>query len=290
MSIEIRRIGPLVLSAMVMAMLVVACGPGNESGDSSGAVQDKPQGNERAVTAPADPQILAEGKTAWRSCAKCHCATDLRIKEDEDWVVLNEETSCIESGKPAPRLRKSIISYLRHPGTLRPVLVTRDFKGGGGKKTGKILVPATGGSAYLRADRESIKKGAPTMVRLYWGETGEEKTLAAPAGKYNVINFWLYRGGGKQGEERWMVTGTNVDGCAELNLVPEAGETLDLDPLLYCDFTAKLKDGEYSFSFTIHDIAGNRMTLSKNGRVVMPGYCILGEGGKTVAEGRFGVI
>lgn len=290
MRIEIRRIGLLVLAGVVMAVLVVACGPENKPGDSSGAVPGKSQENRSAEATSADPQILAEGKVAWRSCAKCHCATDLRIKEDEDWVVLNEETTCIESGKPAPRLRKSLISYLRHSGTLRPVLVNQDYKGEEGERTGKVLVPATGGSAYLRADRESIKEGSPTMVRLYWGKTEEAKSIAAPAGRYSVINFWLYRRGGKQGEERWMVTGTNVDGCTELKIDPDAEETLDLDPLLYGDFLATRQDGRYSLSFSIHDIAGSRMTLSKNGRIVMPGYRLLDNDGKKVAEGLFAVI
>ena len=273
MRIEIRSLAVVA----VMAMGISACGP-----EGIEPVQD--------TAAHTDAQILAEGKTAWRSCAKCHCATDLRIPEDEDWVVLNEETTCIEAGKPAPRLRKSIMAYLRHPDTLRPVLVTPDFKNAEGWKSGKILVPAIGGSAYLRADRASIKAGSPAMVRLYWGETREEKSLIAPAGRYKMINFWLYRNRGKQEEKRWTVTGTNVDGCTELSIDPQTEDTLDLDAVLYGDFLARLEGGKYALSFSIHDIAGNRMTLSRNGRVVMPGYRILDDGGKTVAEGRFAVI
>jgi hypothetical protein len=241
--------------------------------------------------APEDPEkvkLVTEGREAFRSCATCHCATDLRIKEDEDWVILNEVTTCIESGAPAPRLRQSILAYLRHPETLRPVLYDKDTRPEEGTAVGKISVPATAGSAYLKADRETIKKGSPSMVRLYWKTSEKEKTLDTPVGDYNVINYWLYRRTGKEKEERWMVSATNVDGCAALRIAGDVECYFSLDPTLYGTFTAEKKGEGYTLTFTLADISGNRMTLSKNGRVIDPRYRIVDAEGKTRAEGVLG--
>ena len=295
MRVEFWRLGHTVLTGAVIAMVLVACDPGKAPGDSSTAgvpgdgkeVQGKSQEDR---SAKVDPQILAEGKVGWRSCAKCHCATDPCIKEDEDWVVLNEKTTCIEAGKPAPRLRKSIMAYLRHPETLRPVFVDKDYKPGEDVKTGKVTVPEIGGSAYLKAERSSIKTGSPSMVRLYWGETKEEKSMAAPVGEYSVINYWFYRKGGKGGKDRWMITGTNVNGCTTLNVNPDDEELMDVDCEIYSAFKAERKDEMFSLSLSLQDLGGSRVTLSKNGNVVMPGYRILDGEGRTVAEGPFSVI
>ena len=301
MGIENWRSGLPVVISMVVAMFVVSCGPRTEqtvpedgpektvATREDSAVGDADHAVTSAKTRPVDSTILAEGKVAWRSCAQCHCATDPRIEEDDDWVLLNEETTCIETGKPAPRLRKSILAYLRHPETLRPILVNHDAIPGRGERTGKILLPETAGSAYLRADRGSIRKGSPSMVRLYWDANAKETSISAPIGKYNVINFWFYRREGKRGEERWMLTGTNVHGCTTVRVDPDAEEILDLEPVLYGHFTAKRTDGRYALAFSIQDTGGTRMTLSKNGRVVMPGYRIVDEEGKVVAGGSFGV-
>jgi hypothetical protein len=298
MRIEIRRFGPLVVTTLVVAAFVVACGPGDDPTGPGRAPGKTAAGGESpaaegeaapAKVSPPDPRILADGKAAWRSCAKCHCATDPRIEEDDDWVRLNEHTTCIESGKPAPKVRASILAYLRHPGTLRPILVNQDFKPEEGKETGKVAVPETGGSAYLRANRTSIKQGTPAMVRLHWSESTEEQSMVAPAGEYDVINYWFYRRWGEERKDRWMATGTNVSGCTTMTVTPDSEEFMDLDPVVYGKFTAKRKGEGYALSFSMQDIGGSRMTLSKNGRVVMPGYRILDADGKTVAEGRFGI-
>ena len=182
------------------------------------------------------------------------------------------------------------MAYLRHPDTLRPIFVDKDYKPGEDMKTGKVTVPAIGGSAYLKAERSSIKKGSPSMVRLYWGETEEEKSMAAPAGEYSVINYWFYRREEKGGKDRWMITGTNVNGCTTLNVNPDDEELMDVDCVIYSAFKAKRNDEMVSFSLTLQDLGGSRVTLSKNGNVVMPGYRILDGEGKTVAEGLFSVI
>jgi len=204
-------------------------------------------------------------------------------------VALNEETTCIASGDPAPRLRKSIIAYLRDPDTLRPMLVEPSYRPGKDGKTGKVLVPGTGGSAYLRAERESIKQGAPSMVRLHWKESQTEKSMIVPTGRYDVINFWFYRRG-ENGVDRWMVSGTNVSGCTSLEIGPEDEEMLDVEPVLNAKFTAKPGEEKgYALSLSLQDAGGSRMTLSRNGKVVMPRYRILDPDGRPVVEGAFGI-
>jgi hypothetical protein len=301
MRVELLRIGPRVWVAIVTVALVAACGPGDHGsgeGGASGMAVVKGDGgaagDRTGEAAPAkagaeDAEMLAEGKVAWRSCAKCHCATDPRIAEDEDWVRLNEETTCIESGKPVPRLRAAIMAYLRDRDTLRPSLLARDHAPADGEKAGKVAVPEIGGSAYLKADRESIRNGSPAMVRLRWDETPDEKSIPAPAGKYDVINFWFYRRARGSEEQRWMVSGTNVSGCATLDIKPGGEEVLVLEPTLYGELVATRKDDGYALSFSMHDLGGSRMTLSRNGRVVMPRFRISDAQGKTVAEGPFGI-
>jgi hypothetical protein len=300
-STEKWRPGRLAALGLAVTLIVSACGPDNDAPDperpaakatveadgapSAGA----PSRPGPAATDPADPELLSEGKEGWRSCAKCHCATDPRIEEDRDWVAMNEETTCIASGDPAPRLRKSIIAYLRDADTLRPVLVDRSYRPEKERTTGKVLVPATGGSAYLRAERASIKEGAPSMVRLHWKATGEEKSMVVPAGRYDVVNFWFYRPGAENDAERWMLSGTNVSGCTSLDIGPEDEEILDVEPLVNAKFTAKPSEKGYALSLSLHDAGGSRMTLSRNGKVVMPGYRIVDADGNEVAEGRFGI-
>jgi hypothetical protein len=296
MGIEIRGLGALVVTGLIIVLLITACDSGREQPQPDREVSDKRQQDRQkpdkgeSDEVDNEARLLAEGKKGWRPCGTCHCATDPGIKEDEDWVLLNEETTCIEAGRPAPRLRKSIIAYLRHPETLRPELVDRNYKPAEGEKTGEVLVPAASGSAHLKAGRESVKKGTPSMVRLYWHETGDEKSMAVPAGDYIVVNYWLYHRNGENGKERWMATGTNVDGCTELNV--ETGEEayFDLGSYLEGKFTSMRREGGFALSFSLYDIWGNRVTLSKNGRIIMPGYRILDGEEKILAEGKFSVI
>jgi hypothetical protein len=299
MSVRICRLGVLVAVSVLAALPAIGCSPGekqpqqtadNRGSSDAGGLKERQGKDSTGKTFPPDAELLAEGKKAWRPCAACHCATDPRIKEDEDWVKLNEETTCIEAGEPAPRVRKSIIAYLRHPDTLRPLLVDENFKPGEGKKTAPITVPAAAGSAHLKAERNSIKDGSPSMVRLHWHETKEEKLMVAPSGEYIIINYWLYRTSGKNGEERWMVTGTNVDGCDVVYIEPDEEASLNLDAPLHGMLNSTRTDKGFTLSFSVYDTWGNRLTLSKNGRLVMPGYRILDGEGKVLAEGKFGVI
>jgi len=284
---------PWATAAMAWALLLLlaaGCGSRGDEAARSFAPSPAEEPAPAGKPDPVDPKLLAEGKKAWRKCAACHCATDARIPEDADWERLNEETTCIAGGDPAPRLRKCILAYLRHPGTLRPVLVDETFKPREGKKAGQVLVPATAGSAYLKAERDSIRTGTPSMVRLYWPESARPKTLAVPAGEYSVINYWLYHETGEKGEHRWMATATNVDGCTQAYVEPGEEALLDLQGVLYGELTCTPKEKVVTLNFAVNDMGGNSITLSKDGRVVMPDYRILDRSGGEVARGTFNVI
>ncbi len=281
------------------AAAVLACAIALASGCGDGAAPPKPPENEGssagaeaktpAGAGSAQAVLVAEGREAYKSCGMCHSETDPKITWDEDWVLLNEKTTCIESGAPAPRVRKAIMAYLRAPDILRPVLVGADWKPPAGMKTGKITIPAIGGSAYLKAERESIKEGAPPMVRLYWGEGGDVKQLTAPAGEYTVINYWLYKRGGKDGGERWSASCTNVDGCQNLSIAEGEECVFQTDPILRGSFDVQKTEGKIALSFALYDIGGNRVTLSRNGRIVFPAFSVFDGGDRELAKGEFGV-
>ena len=88
MRIEIRRLGTLTVTSVLIALLIMACSPGEEQ-----PLQEEQGEVNPGKEVPDDAQLLTEGKKAWRSCGTCHCAADYRIKEDKDWVLLNEETT-----------------------------------------------------------------------------------------------------------------------------------------------------------------------------------------------------
>jgi hypothetical protein len=259
--------------------------PGGSTSETTKEPNPQPASEPPEKKGP-DPLVL-EGKENFNSCATCHCPTDPRIEEDKDWVKLNEATTCIEQGRPVPRIRKSIIAYLNDPGTLRPDLVDQDYKPEKGVETGKISVPAVAGSAYLKADRESIKKGSPFMIRLVWKASEAEKMMTVPAGVYTVIGYWLYRTAGKDGKERWMMSVTNVEGCSVLEISPELESYLVLEPTAMGDWEVEKKDDLYALKFTMHDMSGNRMTLSMNGEVTWPSFEILSEDGKALDRCKF---
>ena len=296
-----RLMAILLLLCLVVATVAIGCKPaeGPAGPENTGA---KPTAGEKAGekapaggTAEANPPapeevvdegLIREGKEEFQSCGTCHCATDPRIEEDEDWVTLNGKTTCIAADKP-PRVRKAIMAYLRHPGTLRPHLVGENAESAEGKPSGKLTVPATSGSAYLKAERDSIRTGTPPMVRVYW-EAGEaEKTLTVPAGEYRVINYWLYRRSGPKNDERWMASVTNVDGCTTLAVSEEVEGYFATEGVVYGMFTAQANAEGATLTFTLFDENDNRLTLSKNGKVVYPSYRILDAEGKERAGGLF---
>jgi hypothetical protein len=170
--------------------------------------------------------------------------------------------------------------------------VDETFKPEKGMKCGKLQVPAAAGSAYLKAERESVRSGTPAQVRVVWKASGDMKEMLVPAGEYRVINYWLYRKG-KDAAERWMVSVTNVDGCTTLNVNEERAETIVFGSALFNNLTVSRKEGgespAFQFAWALSDDGGNRLTLSKNGKVVFPSFRILDETGAEIARDVFGV-
>ncbi|MHC4779244.1 MAG: hypothetical protein ACYTFG_11775 [Planctomycetota bacterium] len=244
--------------------------------------------------APAKPdpverehlELVADGKEEFRSCGTCHCATDPEIAEDEDWVILNETTTCIPAGERSPHVRKAIMAYLRHPETLRPRLMRGD-KPESEEDCGDVELTAVAGSAYLKAERESVREGTPVMIRLHWEESEKGRTVKVPLGEYRIINYWLYRTT-DDGRQRWMATSTNVDGCANLVVSADMAERFAPEGIPYGTFSAEKIETGFSFTFTITDENGNRMTLSKNGAVIYPEFRILDGEGKEIHRQIFG--
>ena len=188
----------------------------------------------------AKAEETAEGQKLWRSCAACHCVPDLRIAEDEDWLKLNETTTCITGKDDTPKIRKSLIGYLRAKKTLRPVLIDEEHPGAGGE----IRLPATPGSAYLKAERASVREGAPARIRLRWRTA---RTLKLPAGSYRVISYSFYRKGPKGC--RWVISGSSADGCASLDIHPKRAATFDLLPEIRANLSCKPVEDRFLFGF-----------------------------------------
>jgi hypothetical protein len=171
--------------------------------------------------------------------------------------------------------------------------VGESFKPGPKANCGKLQVPAAAGSAYLKAERDSVRAGSPAQVRVVWKATADMKEMTVPAGEYRVINYWLYRQG-KDETERWMVSVTNVDGCTTLNIGGERTESVVFGNALFNNLTAERKAlpgglAFFTLNFALADDSGNRLTLSKNGRVVMPSYRVLDTEGAEIARAVFGV-
>jgi hypothetical protein len=95
-----RLNGSLAAAALALAAVFPACGgkastPAPAPGTGGGGTAEAPKAQ------PSDPpkslsesdRLVLKGKEDWASCGTCHCTTDRRIPEDEDWVNMNEETT-----------------------------------------------------------------------------------------------------------------------------------------------------------------------------------------------------
>ena len=136
--------------------------------------------------AAEDPEHRG-GQDLWRSCSSCHCVPDPRIAEDEDWLKLNETTTCISGESDTPEARKALIDYLHAEQTIRPLLIDERQGAPAGMACGKVRVPSTAGSAYLKAERKSVRDGSPPKIRLRWKESEKGTTLQVPAGEYRLV-------------------------------------------------------------------------------------------------------
>ena len=99
---------------------------------------------------PADEGLapaLKEGKRIFRSCAGCHCATDPRIPEDDDWLRMNRTTACVKASDATPEKRQALEAYLRSDRVVRPLLVTEGTELKTRLPVGAVSIPEISGSA-----------------------------------------------------------------------------------------------------------------------------------------------
>jgi len=239
---------------------------------------------------PADEglaPVQKDGKRIFRSCAGCHCATDPRISEDNDWLRMNRTTACVKAEDATLEARQALETYLKSDRVIRPLLVTEGTELKIKLPVGAVSIPEVSGSAYLRADGDAVARGAPTKLRLHWQAGAKGRTLPVPAGEYRVVSYALYGRAGKDNAERWMMTASNMNGCIDLTV--EEGKTvpLDLRSHFVGDAFAEAKDGKAKLLYSQSDPHGNVATLSVNGDVRLPEYRVFDADGRPVHRGVF---
>jgi hypothetical protein len=86
-------------AALGLAAVLAACGekaptPAPAPGPGGGTAEaSKGPSSEPAKALSENDRLILKGKEDWASCGTCHGATDPRIPQDDDWVVMNEETT-----------------------------------------------------------------------------------------------------------------------------------------------------------------------------------------------------
>jgi len=227
------------------------------------------------------------GQDLWRSCSACHCVPDPRIPEDEDWLKLNETTTCISGERDTPEARKDLIAYLRSKETFRPVLIDEQHDPAAGTTCGKIRVPSTAGSAYLKAERKSVREGSPPKIRLRWKGSEKGTTLSLPAGEYRVISYAFYRLGKK--ERPWTASGSSAEGCTQLIIGSDKEAAFDLLPEIQAHLSCKEDEERHVLGFFMTNRNDKRMSLSSDGKLVNPNWVITGAEGERIDAGDFEV-
>lgn len=232
-------------------------------------------------------ELYRAGKKAFRSCAACHCVTEPKLTEDEDWLKLNRVTACINAGEMTPHVRKALDVFFRSSKTLRPLLVDENYRPREGRVCGKVKVPATSGSAYLKAERQSIRGGSPPKIRLYWKASEKGKTLTIPVGEYRIITYRYYRTWGDEKEELWTLSVTDVNSCGELSITEDAAASFDFKSEAQCNLASEQVDDGIKFSLAVRNESDSVLSLSKNGEMCLPRFSVFDSSGKEVFKGAF---
>jgi len=235
----------------------------------------------------AQDEDRPDGQGLWRSCSSCHCVPDMRIPEDGAWLKLNETTTCISGDDDTPEIRGALIAYLSAKTTIRPLLLDGTHPAPASERCGRVRVPPTAGSAYLKADRDSVRAGSPPKIRLHWEAAEKGGTLEVPEGDYRVISYAFYR---KDEQGRlWVASGSSAEGCLELSISREAEVELALRPEIQAHL--ECDEDEYGFEFGFHMTNGQdqRMSLSRDGRLVNPSWVVSDGKGERIDDGDFEV-
>jgi hypothetical protein len=228
-----------------------------------------------------------DGQALWRSCSSCHCVPDLRIPEDEDWLKLNETTTCISGSDDTPESRAALDAYLRAEETIRPLLVDERHPAPVETKRGRLRLPATAGSAYLKADRASVRTGSPPKIRVRWSAGEKEKALELPVGDYRVISYSFYRTDEKG--RRWIASGSSAEGCLELTIRSEEEDSFDLQPEIQAHLSSEADEIGHVLGFFMTNRYDQRMSLARAGKLVIPSWIISDAKGKRIDSGDFEV-
>ncbi|MFH2002075.1 MAG: hypothetical protein ABIK28_20545 [Planctomycetota bacterium] len=234
--------------------------------------------------------LYLEGKKAFRSCAACHSVTEPTLKEDDDWLKLNWVTACINAGEMTPRVRKALDVYFRSPETRRPLLVDEQYTPENGQACGKIKVPPTSGSAFLKAERESIREGAPAKLRLYWKASEKGKTLTLPCGTYRVITYRYYKEKVNASESRnelWTLSVTDINGCGDIRVAEGQTTEFGFLPELQGRISGAKSDEGVKLSLAVRNEHDSILTLSRDGGMCLPDFVIIDAAGNEAYRAAF---
>ena len=245
-----------------------------------------------ALTVGSDPGMAEDddspdGQALWRSCSSCHCVPDLRIPEDADWLKLNESTTCISGESDTPEHRRALIAYLKDEKTIRPLLIDEEHAPPATAQLGTIRVPATAGSAYLKAERDSVRSGSPPKIRLHWDASEKGKTLRVPEGDYRVVSYGFARVDGKG--RRWLATGSSAEGCLDVTIRRGETEEFDLRPGIQAHLSCEEDEFGFVLKFHMTNRGDRRMSISRDGALVNPSWVITDTEGKRIDAGDFEV-
>ena len=268
---------PLWLKAGMFSLLVLA---------ASCSFRQSNQNAGKGKESKDEVALVEEGRTAFRKCATCHCATDPAIAEDEDWLKMNKTTACISGGESTPRLRKSLNAYLRSDKPIRPLRIDEAYVPKKGLPHGRISLPKVGGSAFLKAEGDEVAKGAPPKIRLHWKAGSDDRSLKVPAGSYRVISYAFY-GRDADVTKRWMMTATNINGCLDVTVAADENVSLGLQPVFRGVLFSEPADEGTMVRFRQTDQHNNVATLSLNGEHHVPEYIVLDANGKKLHAAVF---
>lgn len=235
----------------------------------------------------AQDERPSDGQDLWRSCSACHCVPDPRIPEDETWLKLTETTTCISGESDTPEARRALLAYLRSEKTLRPLLIDERHAAPAGPAGGRIRVPSTAGSAYLKAERRSVREGSPPKIRLRWKDSEKGTILALPAGEYRVISYAFHRTD-EQGR-RWVAAGSSAEGSTLLNIRRDAEAAFDLLPEIQAHLSSEESEDGHVLGFYMTNRNGKRMSVARDGKLLIPSWVITGAEGERIDAGDFEV-
>ena len=220
----------------------------------------------------------------WTSCAQCHAAPDKRIDHDARWIGLNETTACLTDAAAKPENRRALIDFLKAGKAPMPTLVRTRHPAEAQERpeaTGIVEVPTTSGSALLR--RANGER--PVDLRVHWEASGEGRFADLPEGDYALISYSFYRV--DRAGRHWTASATVQEGEEPdvLEVRPDEPVRLPATPRMFSDLKAEVDGQTLEVTFQKRNAAGDRMTLTCDGKLVEPTWVLENEDGTDAAAG-----